>query len=69
MFVQWRFSEAVDGVVHMPHSSPLGHSSPYLKIYSVESKYSEQGSTYIVVTFHSVLNDDHDSDNYYPKCE
>ena len=33
-FVQWRFSEAVDDVVHMPHSFPLGHSSSYLQIYT-----------------------------------
>ena len=41
MFVQWRSSEAVDGVVHMPHSSPLEHSSPYLQIYYTVSTMAQ----------------------------
>ena len=48
MFVQWRFSEAVDDVVHMPHSSPLGHSSPYLQIYySVNLLGSNYNDSYL----------------------
>ena len=51
MFVQWRFSEAVDDVVHMPHSSPLGHSSPYLQIYYSVNLIQYDGHVHLQLPF------------------